>query len=518
MQGEPLSPSIVPDGTLLDGKFQIQRCIGRGGMGAVYAVRHALTKHTRALKLLYPHVVHDRDTVERFLLEASAAGTIGSPHIIDTFDAGWLASGEPYLLMELLEGETLSARLERGALPIAEALTVVAQAARGAHAAHDKGIVHRDLKPDNIFITTDESGQPFTKLLDFGVSKFDGGLARSRATQAGAFMGTPRYMSPEQFLDGKRVDRRADVYSLGVVLFECLTGTHPYPCDTLAQLARKIMVEEAPPPSSLRSDVPPAVDAVIERALQKEPDARYPDAKTMARELQAILADKVVTRPQGSRWPSDLPPARLDIAPLRTVSRDEGDDPRDDDDAPQGSPPPPHLAPPAPPATDEGAAALAEGGRPPAETLRSSPSSERPEGPTRLLPPPETPRSGGRVSPLLLALGVVALAAALLIWGATNRPSQRAAPPTGSAEALAAAAPEGPASTAGSPAAATSQPASSSQPASPRSPANQPSASAPPSTGPAERAPRPVPAAPGSIPPVAAPKHGDIADVDEFPE
>jgi serine/threonine-protein kinase len=308
MTGEVPEVDTLPEGTVLDGKFRIVKNIGIGGMGAVYEIRHELTKHRRALKLLHRQLTGERQAVDRFLQEASAAGRIENDHIAETFDAGWLSTGEPYLVMEYLEGRALDAWLaDGGALDAEEALRVVAQACRGAHAAHQAGIVHRDLKPENLFVV-DRDGEPFVKILDFGIGKFEDARAVSRATQEGAFMGTPFYMSPEQFLDGRAVDARSDVYSLGVILFECITGAHPYPCETLAHLATKIMAEEPPPPSSLRPGLPAGIDVILSRALAKRPEERFATAEAMAEAIERLGQQSNLTLPQGSAWRSQYPP------------------------------------------------------------------------------------------------------------------------------------------------------------------------------------------------------------------
>src|SRR5580692_1369372 len=198
MTGSPL----LPPGTLLAGKFRIERLLGSGAMGAVYAIHHEITRHKRALKLLHPEARMVPDLVRRFLNEASAAGRAGNPHLVETFDAGTLPTGEPYVVMELLLGETLGQALARErALSPGRAADIVAQAAEGIEAAHRAGIIHRDLKPDNLFITSLE-GRPFVKILDFGVSKF---LATrlgesSVGTRAGMVYSSPAYMSPEQIV------------------------------------------------------------------------------------------------------------------------------------------------------------------------------------------------------------------------------------------------------------------------------------------------------------------------------
>lgn len=304
-----MGEEAIAAGTVLDDKFRILRLLGRGGMGEVYAVRHELTQHERALKLLHSEWREHDEVVRRFLREASAAGRIDHPHICETYDAGYLSTGEPYVLMELLEGRSLEDWLsEEHTLPVAVAADLVAQACRGIQAAHDAGIVHRDLKPENLLVV-EKNGEPFVKLLDFGISKFEDALNTSRATQAGALMGTPYYMSPEQFADGHDVDGRADVYSLGVILYECVTGRPPFVVDTLAQLAKKVMLDEPEPPSTLQSALPESVDGVVMRALQKDPEGRYPTASAMAQDLEQLTRKFGVTFPQGGRaWePSDAP-------------------------------------------------------------------------------------------------------------------------------------------------------------------------------------------------------------------
>jgi serine/threonine protein kinase len=513
MLTEPLSPNLFPVGTLLDAKFRVSRCIGRGGMGAVYEIQHVLTKHRRALKMLYPHVAHDRDAVDRFLREASAAGTIGNKHITETYDAGWLTTGEPYVLMELLEGESLHEWItSRQRLPLDEALLIVAQAATGVHAAHKAGIVHRDLKPENLFITHDESGRIFTKVLDFGVSKFDDGLGKTRATRDGAFMGTPQYMSPEQFVDGKTVDGMADVYSLGVILFECVTGKHPYPCDTLAQLARKIIVEHPPAPSTIRADIPPALDQILATALRKEPRDRYESALTFAQALDAVRTGGNLTLPHGSVWPSNLPPP-LELAtvrsipppePIPTVVTSQPTKRSAHIPTPTGELASPSTPPPSVPAS------LSPGGPPgghatPQGTVLLSTTTNGETVSPQQLDIPRTPRS---TSPLLIAAMVAAVSfgGALAWWRSTSQEAAAAknppeAPaligpgeaPEPSAQVAAAASASVPAVPAGTPA-----PAESSA---------QPSAKgAPPSS--ARTAPVPASAA----------KPPDHAGVDEFPE
>lgn len=316
---QPHGRSPLPPGTVVAGKFRVLRPLGQGGMGAVYVVEHVITRHERALKLLHPEMASVPEVVDRFLREASAAGHIGSEHIVETFDAGTLESGAPYLVMELLRGETLSERLERGELPVAELVPILEQACSGIQAAHDAGIVHRDLKPDNLFVT-ERQGRPFLKILDFGISKFDPNRSGELSvTREGAALGTPYYMSPEQILGSRAVDHRTDVYALGVVLYECLTRRKPYEADTLPMLSVLIHEGKYTPISALRPELPGAFDQVVARALSRQPEERFQSMRELAAALGAAAHGKVpasialeqtaLSVPPGAPSPSDRPHA-----------------------------------------------------------------------------------------------------------------------------------------------------------------------------------------------------------------
>jgi serine/threonine-protein kinase len=256
-------------------------------MGAVFAVRHELTRHRRALKLLHP----DRDTrpdlVRRFLAEASAAGRAGSPHLVETFDAGTLPSGAPYLVMELLTGLDLRSLMEReGHLAPGLACELVAQAAEGMAAAHRVGIIHRDLKPENLFVVDRPEG-PFVKVLDFGISKFTTeSVMQTGTTQDGALYGTPAYMAPEQFRNARDADARADVFALGAVLFECLSGQTPFEAPSIPAIGARIIVGESTALAALCPALDPALAALVEQAIAYDPALRIASARQLVERLQ----------------------------------------------------------------------------------------------------------------------------------------------------------------------------------------------------------------------------------------
>src|SRR5215471_3949791 len=283
-------PSALEPGTVLAGRFRVVRCMGVGGMGSVYEIEHTLTKHRRALKLLHAVMAQNTAVVERFLREASAAGRVGNQHIVETFDAGTLESGEPYLVMELLRGSTLSDRIAAGPMPISEVIDLVGQACDGVQAAHEAGIVHRDLKPDNLFVI-DVEGRPFVKILDFGISKFDPGKTGGHAlTQEGAALGTPYYMSPEQIRGEVKLDARTDVYALGVILYECAAGRRPFEAEALTQLAVLIHLGKPRPVAELRPDLPPGFSDVVARAMATDRERRIQTARDLRSELERFGA------------------------------------------------------------------------------------------------------------------------------------------------------------------------------------------------------------------------------------
>ncbi len=270
------------------GRYELLERIGAGAMGSVYRARHAFTGEIGALKLLHAQRASDERSVRRFLREARTVSLARSPHIVQVKDAGGLSSGRPFIFMELLRGFTLKRALDHAkTLTPALAVEFALQAAKGLEAAHQAGIVHRDIKPDNLFLVVDGgSGLPVLKLLDFGISKLDVAFDQQTAlTRQGVPLGTPGYMAPEQFYDSANVDRRADVYALGVVIHQCLTGRLPFVAATLRQQCEAAHKADLPPLEELPCEVGPALHAVLDKALRARPGERYAGCLAFAKAL-----------------------------------------------------------------------------------------------------------------------------------------------------------------------------------------------------------------------------------------
>jgi serine/threonine-protein kinase len=297
------------------GNYRVTAQLGEGGMGIVYLAEHPAIGRKAAIKVLHPRLAADPEVVSRFFQEARASNAIRHPNIVEAYDYGTRPDGAPYIIMEYLEGESLSARLERmGRLPLRTALDFAQQAAGALAAAHDKAIVHRDLKPDNLFITADPRvpGGEQLKILDFGIAKLAASVENqiSHKTRTGALMGTPLYMSPEQCLGVRVVDHRTDIYSLGCILHEMLCGTPPFVSEGFGALVNMHINEPPPRASKLAPDVPAAVERLILRMLAKKAEDRFP---SMLAVQQAIL-------PEFARAPAPRP-SQLGPAPAGTAQR-----------------------------------------------------------------------------------------------------------------------------------------------------------------------------------------------------
>ncbi len=277
--------AIPPVGSVIAGKYRVERLLGFGGMGCVIAARHLTLNKDVAIKFLLPELAMKADASVRFLREARAATSMTSENVVRVTDAGTLPDGRPYMVMELLAGSDLGQQIDtRGAFPIAEAVQLVMQACAAIAEAHSLGIVHRDLKPANLFLTHRSDGTPLVKVLDFGISKAIGGSgAELELTNTGDVFGSPKYMSPEQVRDTKSVDLRTDIWALGVVLYELLSGGPlPFDASTGHAMLAKIVADAPAPLRAHRPDVPGALEAAINKCLEKNPANRFASVAAFA--------------------------------------------------------------------------------------------------------------------------------------------------------------------------------------------------------------------------------------------
>jgi serine/threonine-protein kinase len=284
VEGDPL----LRDGAQL-GRYRVLRRIGSGGMATVYEAEHAELEKRVALKTLHPALALDPEARARFLREGRAAARIRHPNVVEVFDVG--QEGDTlYLVMEHLAGEDLGTLLGReGSLPVERLADLLLPVIAAVMTAHEAGVVHRDLKPENIFLARARNGTTVPKVLDFGISKLSGVGAGPRLTGSAAMLGTPVYMSPEQARSG-HVDARSDQYALGVILYECATGVLPFEAPELYPLLHAIVQGDHRPPRSLRPDLPDALEAVIERAMHCDADARYPSLRELGLALLPLAS------------------------------------------------------------------------------------------------------------------------------------------------------------------------------------------------------------------------------------
>jgi eukaryotic-like serine/threonine-protein kinase len=270
-------------GTLIDGRYEVESVLGEGGMGTVYGVRHRSLDKRFALKVMRADMAQQGELAARFIQEARAAAAIGHPNIVQITDFGELPNRAPYFVMELLDGTSLSKLLRAGGPPpFARAVRILKQVAAALAAAHAAGVVHRDLKPDNIHI----AGNDVVKVLDFGVAKVAGA---GRLTRTGMVFGTPHYMSPEQ-ASGGSVDHRADIYALGIIMYEMFTGRVPFEADSYMGVLTKHMFMVPEPPSRVNAAVRElgALEDITLKCLEKKPEARYPSMDALIAEIESI--------------------------------------------------------------------------------------------------------------------------------------------------------------------------------------------------------------------------------------
>jgi eukaryotic-like serine/threonine-protein kinase len=273
-------------GEIVGGKYRVQRFLAAGGMGVVYEAQHLLVGRRFAIKFLRPELVNKRESLARFQREAQAAGALESDNVAAVLDFGIVPDGSPYLVMEYLIGENLERLLAReGPLPLERASELVLQASRGVQCAHAAGIVHRDLKPQNLFTCRREDGTELVKVLDFGVAKLGTFDDANSATRTGSVLGTPAYMSPEQARGEKNIDHRADVYALGAILYELVSGQRPHPGDSPNAVLHHIATQPPVPLAAARPELPTALLDVVARALAAEPDQRFSSVAGFAQAL-----------------------------------------------------------------------------------------------------------------------------------------------------------------------------------------------------------------------------------------
>ncbi|MFO0607378.1 MAG: serine/threonine-protein kinase [Polyangiales bacterium] len=370
---EPAAPAPgARVGDVIAGRYRLARVLGGGGMGTVYEATHTFTHRRVAVKLVHRALAAEPRAESRLAREARALALFDHPGIVAVLDGGRDADGTLYLVETLLDGEDLAKALAAGAVSPGELAVVAAETLDALAAAHARGLVHRDIKPENIFLAREPGGRRRVKLVDFGIVRATEGsdappLAQTgeQPTQTGSVVGTPRFMSPEQ-ARGESVDARTDLWSLGAVMFFALTGRHAIEADNYNALIVRLATTAAPPVASLRPDVPAALAAVVDRALARDLDARWPTAAAMADALRPLLPAA----------PRDEARASLPPAPTSTP-------------APTAPP-----TPTAPPATTRTAAALALGlsvGAALAVGLRPSPRAPVAPSPVMVAPSPRPP-------------------------------------------------------------------------------------------------------------------------------
>jgi serine/threonine-protein kinase len=311
---------------MMVGEYRVEGLLGEGGMGRVYSATHPVIAKRAAIKILHPELSVNREAVERFVQEARSVNQIGHPNIVDIFSFGNLPDGRCYFVMEWLRGQSLRDRLRKTPLPISDSLSIIETVAIALEAAHEKGIVHRDLKPDNIFLVDVKGTAPTVKLLDFGIAKLLGNDSdRVEKTRTGNLLGTPAYISPEQ-ARGQHVDHRTDIYALGAVMYELLTGWLVFPAESAADMIAKHLYEHPPDARIKNPSVPPELANLVISMLAKDANRR-PNLEQVRSILHPLRMGQYAT-PVGGGYPPMYTPQ----APLQTPSSH-----------PQLTPPPPQF-------------------------------------------------------------------------------------------------------------------------------------------------------------------------------
>ncbi len=403
----------VKVGMVLDDRYRLEEFLGAGGMGEVYRAEHVYIHKTVAIKLVRPEITASAEAVSRFHQEARTASAIGHRNIVGIEDFGKLGSGVIYLAMEFLDGVALNKMIARGPLDHARALGLLIQIAEGLRAAHARDVIHRDMKPENVFVVTGEDGHELVKILDFGIAKISSaGQEGGSLTRTGQVFGTPHYMSPEQ-AKGQPADRRSDVYSLGVLMFEVFTGSVPFKAESFLGILTQHAYEDPPRPCSLRPDLPGVIEGIILKAMAKDPARRQQDMDEMIAELGCALETVRSGEPAalfGGDWPGAA------AAALRLT----------------GEPPTGFHLPALEPAKDTGPATTPprDGAAEPEPLLLTARRHSRPQ------PPPKAGASRRRLVLFLLAGLALAAAIGLAWWrpwarGAVRKQDQAPVAPRG---------------------------------------------------------------------------------------
>lgn len=282
---------MLEPGQLVDGKYRVERLLGKGGMGAVFEGYHTLVDRRVAIKVLLPSTNSSGNAAARFEREVRATGRIGNDHILEVYDVGALPDGSRYMVSEFLDGETLADRLGRGPLQPKATAELTLQLLEGLGAAHEKGIVHRDLKPENLFLVKRKADRAdFLKIIDFGISKFQlDDLSELSMTATGTVLGTPYYLSPEQARGQSDIDHRSDLYAVGVIIYESVTGRVPFNAENFNDLLFKIALESPRPLAAVIPQIDPVFSAIVERAMSRRREDRYQSATEMGLALAQWL-------------------------------------------------------------------------------------------------------------------------------------------------------------------------------------------------------------------------------------
>lgn len=323
--GKLIPSHLLPEGTLLEGKYRIGRTIGIGGMGAVFEARHTLLDKQVAIKVVLPEGGPEmaKQFSARLVREARAASATGHRNIALVTDMGWARAGTLFVVMEYLEGSTLREVLdEEPQLPVSRAVALTRQVLAGLDVVHRKGIVHRDLKPENLMLVQDEEGAEVVKILDFGISK-TAGDKDLHLTNTGLVIGTPQYMSPEQARTANDVDHRTDIYSAGTILYRMVTGTLPHRQEKLSALISALLTTTVEQPSRRSPGLPPALDPVLLKAMAREPQMRYQSARAFSDALGPFEQEAASTLGLSSSAGSILPALSVDLDESHLVALDE---------------------------------------------------------------------------------------------------------------------------------------------------------------------------------------------------